>query len=82
MMPAGTVHTVLCARCRKPAVTTVAYPERACGVTGWAGRVMVSCTLTPSTCPGHWHLDLVANTMFIARAAPLGRRRYGETGRA
>lgn len=85
MMPAGAVHTVLCPRCRAAADTVRAYPEKACGATGWAWsggqHITVSCTLTRKSCGG-WHIDTIAGVEFFAAQARLARRREGKTGRA
>ena len=85
MMPARTVHTVLCPRCRAAADTTCVYPEKACGTTGWAWsgglRIPVSCTLARWSCAG-WHIDTIAGVEFFADGARLARSREGKTGRA
>lgn len=86
MMPAGAVHTVLCATCREASVTLTAYPERACGRLGWAWteegtRIRASCTLLPG-CRGPVHVDRIANVEFAAGAPRLWRSTEGRTGRA
>jgi hypothetical protein len=86
MMPAGTVHVVLCAYCRAEAKTVLAYPEKACGAYGWvtrAGtRLRVSCTLGTGQCTGLFHIDTCAGLAFTADGPRLQTRRDGRTGRA
>lgn len=86
MMPAGIAHTVLCVTCRQAAVTTVAYPEAACAVTGWAQKagqqVRASCTLFPGECTGMFHVDAIAGVSFTPEGIRLARSREGKTGRA
>lgn len=83
MMPAGTEHTVLCVSCQAQAVTVLAYPERCCGVLGWAypggRRVKVACT--KDLCDGR-HFDAITGTEFAVAPVSLARSREGKTGRA
>jgi hypothetical protein len=86
VMPSGTAHIVLCITCRVAARTLLAYPERCCGVTGWADvreiRVRVSCTRGTGECAAGLHLDEIAGAEFPAGTPRLARSREGKTGRA
>ncbi len=87
MMPAGTVHEVLCVTCRVASFTVTAYPEKCCGVLGWnvspaGSRRRVSCTRVPGSCAGGMHRDDIAAAVFAASGPLLRRRLEGKTGRA
>ena len=86
MMPAGTVHEVLCVICRAPSFTVTAYPEKTCGTLGWAlvatVRTRVSCTRLPGACAGGMHRDDTVTAVFAAGGPRLGHRAEGKTGRA
>ena len=81
MMPAGTVHAVLCARCRKAVITVWIYPDKCCGARGVTGGVMVSCTLDAGHGDG-LHFDVQAGGTFTTEPARLTRSSEGKTGRA
>jgi hypothetical protein len=80
MMPAGREHIVLCARCSRTVTTVAAYPDGACGVQGWAGRLMVSCGVADGC--GWVHVDIIAGVVFTVKGPRLVRSREGKTGRA
>lgn len=82
MMPEGTRHEVLCPRCRRPAFTVLAYPEKCCGARGWDCGRQLACTRAPGECTLPWHLDGVAGTEFSTQAPRLTRASDGKTGRA
>src|SRR5208282_2456759 len=89
MMPAGFNHIVLCVTCRAEVRTVFAYPERVCGVTGWAvfhgGRLRVSCTRQAGYCLTGLHLDEYAARVPVAFAGAVPKLtavREGKTGRA
>jgi len=82
MMPAGAVHEVLCARCRRAVMTVLIYPEKRCGARGSCDGFPLSCTLAPADCTGPWHFDATAGTQFAAGPPRLTRSREGKTGRA
>jgi hypothetical protein len=88
MMPSTAVHTVLCVSCRREARTETAYPERCCGVTGWAllagQRIRVACTRPRKSgeCRAGSHFDMYLNTGFTTGPLRLTALREGKTGRA
>jgi hypothetical protein len=89
MMPAGFNHVVLCITCRAEVRTLFAYPERVCGVTGWAQfrgmRLRVSCTRQAGCCLTGLHLDACAAPVPVAFAGIVPKLiaiREGKTGRA
>jgi hypothetical protein len=82
MMPSGPRHHVLCAGCRKAAVTLFAYPERCCGTRGTAGGAQVSCTRGTAECDGVLHFDISVGREFTVTVQRLTARRDGRTGRA
>ncbi len=82
MMPAGTVHEVLCARCRVPVVTVLVYPERCCGARGSYNGFPLSCTVPRGQCAGAWHFDETANVEFEGTSPRLRAAIEGRTNRA
>ena len=81
MMPAGTVHEVLCTRCLREAYTCFPYPERICGARGYGGGLQVACTRPSGSCDG-WHRDDIAGREFTGVGPRITRGQEGKTGRA
>ncbi len=89
MMPVGPRHEVLCVSCRVLALTVLVYPERTCGVLGWAvvdgERIRVACTVPRAgkhMAPPYPHYDELARALFTTASPRLTRGSAGKTGKA